>query len=45
VKEAEKDLRAAEQARAVRDAAIPEPSMQFKWNGPDLLDLLRRITG
>jgi Zn-finger nucleic acid-binding protein len=45
VKEAEKDLHAAEQARAVRDAAIPEPSMQFKWNGPDLLDLLRRITG
>ncbi|HWK11127.1 MAG TPA: zinc ribbon domain-containing protein [Vicinamibacterales bacterium] len=43
LKEAERDLRAAEQARAVREADIPDRSVQRKWTGPDLLELLRHL--
>lgn len=44
VKQAESDLRAAERAQAAVDARLPsEPSMSVRWNGPDLLDLIRRL--
>lgn len=43
-KQAESDLRAAEQAQAAFDARMPsQPPLQMKWNGPDLLELLRRL--
>ncbi len=45
MKEAESDLRAAQRAQAVREAALPDGSLQMKWNGPDLLELLRRLRG
>ena len=43
IKEAESHLRTAQQAQAFRDAALPDRSMHAKWNGPDLLELLRHL--
>jgi Zn-finger nucleic acid-binding protein len=43
IKEAEIDLRAAQQAEARWNATLPDPSRDMRWNGPDLLELLRRL--
>jgi Zn-finger nucleic acid-binding protein len=44
LKDAEAQLRAAEQAQGLRDSAIASDwQSQSSWNGPDLLELLRRI--
>jgi len=42
LKEAEAELRSAEQARVIREATLPHPD-EGGWQGPDLLDLLSRI--
>jgi Zn-finger nucleic acid-binding protein len=43
LKEAERDLRATQQAEAIRSASLPDASRDMRWNGPDLLELLRRL--
>lgn len=43
IKEAESDLRAAQQAEALRSATLPDASRDTRWNGPDLLELLRHL--
>jgi Zn-finger nucleic acid-binding protein len=45
LRQAEAELRAAEQAQAVRGAALPDAGAGSHWNGPDLLELLRRLRG
>jgi len=43
LKEAERDLRATQQAEAILSASLPDASRDMRWNGPDLLELLRRL--
>ena len=43
IKEAERELRATQQAGAARNAPLPDGSVNRGWSGPDLLELLRRL--
>ena len=44
VRQAESDLRAAQQAQTVRDLTLPsDGSPSVRWTGPDVLELLRRL--